>query len=241
VKLSKRILKSEGFRAIACWLAAALIRFVHMTNRWQTVRGEIPKRYWDRKKPFIVCFWHGRIMQMRYCWDMTHPICMLISDHQDGQLIARTNTHFGINTVVGSSSKGGARAIREMVRLLKSGDYIGITPDGPRGPRMRASDGTIALARLTSVPIIPVSYSTSRGKHLRSWDRFLVAKPFGKGVIVWGEPIEVPRDADKQTIENARIELENNLNTITNEADELVGRAIVEPEPLTSEPEVSAK
>ncbi len=232
MKLSKRILKSDGFRAFACWIAAWLIRLVHATNRWQVVRGDIPRQFWRDNKPFIVCFWHGRIMLMRYCWDMAHPIYMLISEHQDGQLIARTNTHFGIKTVVGSSSRGGAKAVREMVRLLNSGQYVGITPDGPRGPRMRAGEGLITVARLAGVPIIPVSYSTSRGKHLGSWDRFLVAQPFGRGVIVWGQPVEIARDADETAIEEARTQIEDSLNTVTREADDLVGRAFVEPEPL---------
>ncbi len=232
MKLSKRILKSEGVRAVGCWIAAWLIRLVHTTNRWQVVRGDIPQQYWRENKSFIVCFWHGRIMLMRYCWDMAKPICMLISEHQDGQLIARTNTHFGTKAVVGSSSRGGAKAVREMVRLLNSGTYVGITPDGPRGPRMRSGEGLITVARLAGVPIIPVSYSTSRGKHLSSWDRFLVAKPFGKGVIVWGQPIEVARNADKEAIEDTRTRIEDSLNTITREADGLVGRACVEPEPL---------
>jgi len=233
----KRFLKSDGFRGFACWLVAGLIRFVHMTNRWQVIRPEIPGAFWRDGKPFIVCFWHGRIMMMSYCWDMAHPIRMLISDHQDGQLIARTNRHFGIKTVVGSSSKGGARAMRDMVRLLADGEYVGITPDGPRGPRMRASDGVISVAKLSGVPILPVSYSTSRGKHLGSWDRFLVAKPFGRGVIVWGDPIYVDRNAGAETSVQVRNQVEDSLNRITSEADERVGRTPVDPAPLPDQPE----
>ena len=97
---------------------------------------------------------------------------------------------------------------------------------------MRSGEGLITVARLAGVPIIPVSYSASRGTHLRSWDRFLVAKPFGRGAIVWGQPIEVARDADEETIENTRSQIEHSLNTITREADDLVGRAYVEPEPV---------
>ena len=228
MKLSKRILKSDGFRAVACWLAAGLIRLVHLTNRWQVISGDIPQKFWAEKKPFILCFWHGRIMMAPYCWDRSAPINMLISDHQDGQLIARTVSHFGIKTVVGSTSKGGAKAVREMVKWIKGGEYVGITPDGPRGPRMRSSEGAVVVARLSGVPLIPVSFSTSRGINLRSWDRFLVAKPFGRGVFVWGQPIYVGRD----NVDQAREDLEASLNRLTREADKLAGRDPVEPAPL---------
>ena len=228
MKLSKRILKSDGFRAVACWLAAGLIRVVRLTNRWRVIGGDIPQGFWAEKKPFILCFWHGRIMMAPYCWDKNAPINMLISDHQDGQLIARTVSHFGIKTVVGSTSKGGAKAVREMVKWIKGGEYVGITPDGPRGPRMRSSEGAVVVARLSGVPLIPVSFSTSRGKNLRSWDRFLVAKPFGRGVFVWGEPIYVGRD----NVDQARRDLEDSLNRLTAEADQHVGRSPVEPAPL---------
>ena len=228
MKLSKRILRSDGFRAVACWLAAGLIRVVHLTNRWQVVGGDIPQKFWAENKPFILCFWHGRIMMAPYCWNRNTPINMLISDHQDGQLIARTVSHFGIKTVVGSTSKGGAKAVREMVKWIKSGEYVGITPDGPRGPRMRSSEGAVVVARLSGVPLIPVSFSTSRGKNLRSWDRFLVAKPFGRGVFVWGQPIYVGRD----NVDQARKDLEASLNQLTREADQLAGRGPVDPAPL---------
>lgn len=236
----KRILKSDGFRAFACWLGAGLIRFVHLTNRWQVVRREIPEAFWRDDKPFIVCFWHGRIMMMNYCWDTVHPINMLISEHQDGRLIAGTNAYFGIRAVAGSTNKGGARALRSMVKSLAAGEYAGITPDGPRGPRMRASDGVIAVAKLSGVPILPVSFSTSRGKHLNSWDRFLVAKPFGRGVIVWGEPIHVDRNADVQASSLIRQQVEDSLNWITREADEMVGRTPVDPAPLPESSEGQA-
>ncbi len=225
----KWLLRSDGFRNALCRLGAAYIRLVQWSGRWTTVRGEIPRRFWDQGKPFILCFWHGRLLMMAHCWDHQHPIHMLISQHRDGQIIARTIGHFGVRTVAGSSSRGGAQALRALVKALKSGDCVGITPDGPRGPRMRASDGIVSVARLAGVPIIPATFSASRGWLLNSWDRFLVAAPLSRGVIVWGEPIEVPRDADAEALENARLRVEDGLNAITAEADGLLGRDTVEP------------
>jgi len=225
VKLSKRILGSGYVRAAACLMAALTIRLIHLSVRWQTIDRAIPAEFWSENRPFILAFWHGRLMMMPYSWHPQKAVKMLISDHQDGQLIARTIAHFGIDTVVGSSSKGGARALREMVRHLRQGTCVGITPDGPRGPRMRASEGVITLARLSGIPVIPVSYSVSRGRNLGSWDRFLLALPFGRGVFIWGDPIYVDHDSP----ESARQKVEDALNRITREADQHMGRVAVQP------------
>lgn len=229
MSLHKRILKSDGFRKAICWIGAQYIRLVRLTGRWQDVRGEIPRSYWEEGKPFILCFWHGRLLMMPYCWRRDKTIHMLISQHRDGQLIANTVAHFGIKTAAGSSSKGGSAALRTMLKALKAGEYVGITPDGPRGPRMRASAGIVGVARMSGVPIIPATYGVSRRKVLGSWDRFLVAWPFVRGTMVWGDPIEVPRDADEDMLEAKRLEVEEGLNAITAEADRLFGFDPIEP------------
>jgi len=236
VKAIKAVLKSDTFRKAVCWIGSLYIRTVHSTGRWQVVRGEVPAHFWNSGKPFILCFWHGRLLMMPYCWDLSKTIHMLISEHRDGQLIARTVGHFGIKTAAGSSSRGGAKALRTMVKAIAAGEYVGITPDGPRGPRMRASDGIVHVARLSGVPVVPATYSSSRGRVLGSWDRFLVALPFGRGAIVWGKPITVPRNADETTIETYRLGIEEELNAITREADELVGRSPVEPAEIADAP-----
>ncbi len=229
MSLFKNIQRSAAFRWTLCLLGAAYIRLVRVTSRWQVIGGEIPERYWNANKPFIVCFWHGRLLMMPYCWNFSHPIHMLISIHRDGLLISQTVKRFGIETVAGSTSKGGAMALRHMAKLLAGGTCVGITPDGPRGPRMRSGTGIVGLARLSGVPIIPVSFSISRGKNLGSWDRFLVGGLFGRGVFVWGEPIEVPGHADAERLEQARLRVEQAMNDITNRADLHAGRIPVEP------------
>lgn len=227
----KRILQSEAVRLFFCWLAALYIRLVYHTGRWTVIGGETPKRFWDEGKPFILGFWHGRLLMMPYCWDHQRTIFMLISQHRDGQLIARTVGHFGIKTAEGSTTRGGASALRTMVKALNQGDYVGITPDGPRGPRMRATEGIVNVARLSGVPVIPSAFGTARGRNLSTWDRFLVAWPFGRGVIVWGDPITVDRDANPEAQEKARLQIEDGLNAVTAEADRLTARPPVEPAP----------
>lgn len=226
--LSKKIAKSTPVRLFVCWLAALYIRFVWVTSRWKMVgKDHLDDTFTNG--PAILCFWHGRLLMAPYTWQKPHPFRMLISAHRDGELIANTVAHFNIDWVKGSTSKGGAGALRSMVKALRSGEWVGITPDGPRGPRMRVSDGIVSLAKLSGVPILPVTYGIRRGKVLGSWDRFLAAFPFSSGVLIWGEPLNVPRDADEDELAKIREELENRLNAITREADEATARTPVEP------------
>ena len=230
--LVKRVTRSDSVRGALCWLGAQYIRLVRATGYWRVEGGQIPAAFWREDKPFILAFWHGRIMMMPYCWPRGETIRMLISQHRDGQFIARTVAHFGIDTVAGSSSKGGSAALRSMLRSLKQGECVGITPDGPRGPRMRASDGIVHVARMSGVPVIPCGFSARRRKVLGSWDRFTVAAPFSKGVFVWGEPILVPPDATPEQIEEARLAIEAGLTHVTQSADRAMGHVPVEPAPL---------
>ena len=168
--LSKRILSSNAVQSVLCLIIALYTRLVYFTVRWQFVRGDIPAAFWDSDKPFILALWHGRLLMMPYSWRRNGKkiggenknIYILISAHRDGQLIAKTIGRLGLKSIEGSSSKGGAGALKRMVGVLKAGEYVGITPDGPRGPRMRASSGVVALARLSGSPVIPVTCSVTR-------------------------------------------------------------------------------
>ncbi len=235
-----QLLHSEWVRNGLGWIGAQYIKLVWASGRWRSIGASIPAGYWDAGQPFILAFWHGRLLMMPYCWPGGKPMNMLISKHRDGDFIAQIISYFGLGVLRGSSAKsgkhdkGGGGAFRAMLRLLGRGEYAGITPDGPRGPRMRAGDGIIALARLSGAPVIPVSYATVFRIHARSWDRFLIALPFSRGVFIWGEPINVPRDADAQMIEHVRRTIEDSLNRITAEADVMCGHAPVEPAPELS-------
>jgi lysophospholipid acyltransferase (LPLAT)-like uncharacterized protein len=228
----KSLLKSDLVRRTACALAALWIRLVHVTSRWQVMNDDAPNQLWDDGKPFIVAFWHNRLMMLSYIWRKGLPMNMLISQHRDGELIANTIAHLGINSVRGSSSRDGAQALRTLVKALKNGESIGITPDGPRGPRMRASDGVVSIARLAGVPILPATVATSRRRVLGSWDRFLIALPFSRGVYIWGEPVHVPRDASDKELADIRLMIENKLIDIGLQADELCGQPAIDPAPV---------
>jgi lysophospholipid acyltransferase (LPLAT)-like uncharacterized protein len=229
---AKRILRADRTRRFLGRVIALWIRFVFWTSRWHTIGGEIPRPYWDQGKPFILAFWHGRLMMAPMAWRRGASMNMLISANKDGRIIADAIQHFDLETITGSKSKGGMAALRAMLRALGEGQNVGVTPDGPRGPAMRASLGIIVAARMTGAPILPLSYATTRRRILGSWDRFHVALPFSRGVFIWGEPIRVARDADAEAQDAARQLLEDQLNAITAEADRRCGRVPVEPAPL---------
>ncbi len=230
MKVHKRVLRNGLVRWLISWAASLYIRLVHATGRWTVVRDEIPRRFWDAGEPFILAFWHGRMLMTPYSWNRAKAVQMLVSGHPDAQLGAKVMARLGIRSVVGSSRRGGTAGLRAMVKTLKAKQYVGIAPDGgPRGPRLRAALGAVRVARLAGVPIIPMAYGIDRRIVLRSWDRFVIAKPFGRGHFVWGEPIEVPRDADGLKMEELRAKVEDGLNAVTNEADRLSGHDVIEP------------
>jgi lysophospholipid acyltransferase (LPLAT)-like uncharacterized protein len=155
----------------------------------------------------------------------TSPFKMnvLISGHRDGDMIARVISHFNFATISGSSSKNSRVALREILSKIKSKEDIAITPDGPRGPACKINSNIIGIARMTGVPIIPMSFSCARHYRFRSWDRFMLPKIWGKGVLVYGRPIYVAKDSSAEEISKLEQELELEMNSITAKADLLVG------------------
>lgn len=230
----KRILSSDVVRKTISWLAAQYIKSVWVFGRWRIVGDEKPDALLRDGKPFIVAFWHGRLIMMAFSWRRCDLVNMLISGHRDGQLVSGMIAHFGSKTVFGSSTRGGTAAFIQLARLLKGGEIVGITPDGPKGPRMRANEGIVALAKLTGVPILPLTFSASLRYVCGSWDRFVLPLPFGRGIFLWGEPIYVSKNSDKVEVNEKRVELENVLIQLTQRADWLMNRSDVEPAPLSS-------
>ncbi len=220
---AKGLLRSEAARRFLCWLAHLYVRFVFWTSRWETDRDDIPRNLRRNGKSFIVAFWHGRLLMLPLAWYGMGTLHMLISGHRDGRLIADIVSYFGIRSIAGSSNQGGSGALRAMVRQIRAGDCVGITPDGPDGPAMRSSAGIVGAARLARVPIVPISYATSRRRILNTWDRFHLPLPWSRGIFIWGEPIEVPADLTDQAVDTWRRHIEERMIQQTAEADRRVG------------------
>ena len=227
--LGKRVVRSRLGLTVLAWTYARYTGLVYASSRWQTQGREEADALLGAGRPFIAAFWHGRLMMAPQGWREDVPIHVIISRHRDGESIARAVRHLGVAAIRGSRTRGGAAALRNSLRLLKGGGYLGVTPDGPRGPRMRVQPGIIALARLSGAPIVPATYAVSRRVAADSWDRFVIALPFSRGVYLWGQPIHVAADADADDMEESRCLLEERLNTLTADADRMVGAAPIEP------------
>ena len=226
---AKRLLRSEPARLFLCWLIHLYIRLVYATVRWTVEGADIPLRLRREGKPFILAFWHGRLLMIPMAWQRLAPMHMLISGHRDGRIIADAVRYFGVDSIAGSSNAGGSAALRAMVRHIRNKECVGITPDGPNGPAMRATSGIVAASRLSGAPILPVTYATRPRRILATWDRFHFPFPFGRGIYLWGEPIEVPQDLDDSGLELWRRRVEERMIEQTAEADRRVGNAATAP------------
>ena len=214
----KRLLKAPATIAALAWLLALYIRFVYVTSRKERRIAPEAQAYMNGSDNGIFAFWHGRMMMMLPFRPPGRRMHVLSTPHRDGQLSSRIVRVFGNYTIYGSSTRGGHSAAREMLRVLEAGDNISITPEGPRGPVQVVQKGTMAIARLSGKPVIPVTFSSTRQKRFDSWDRFILPLAFGRIVFCVGAPIVVERHGDE---EQMRLAIEQAMNRLVEEADEL--------------------
>ena len=221
MSLSKKLLKSPQTITLLSYILAAYIWLVYVTSRKEILAAEAAKPYLEGRDNAIFCFWHGRMMMLPAVHHI-RKMHILISLHRDGALISKVIGHFGHGTISGSSSRGGDTALRVMMRTLESGDNVGITPDGPRGPNQQmVGPGAVSLAKLAQKPILPVTFAASRCYCLDSWDKFKLARPFGRLVFCAGEPIFIEPDASQEAKCN---EVEMAMNALVDIADEAAGK-----------------
>ncbi|MBL8536168.1 MAG: lysophospholipid acyltransferase family protein [Hyphomonadaceae bacterium] len=229
-------------RAIGAYMA-----LVAVTTRWRRINQAAAEPFWaDPAARLIIAVWHGRFFVAHKLWAFgagAPKVKFLISRSRDGGVVTHAARSVGVDVVRGSAAKqrkgdtgaqqkGGVGATFELLRHIEDGGAIGMTPDGPRGPRMRAKMGVIQIARMAQIPLLPITWATRWRVVLNSWDRFSFPFPFGAGVLIWGNPIPPPPpDADAAEMERVRVQLENELNRITAEADRMMGTVVVEPAP----------
>lgn len=181
-----------------------------------------------KTRRFILAFWHSRILVTAYMHKGWKGVIMA-SRSVDGEIIARVVERQGHEAVRGSTGKGGLRALATQIKALNTKARPGaMIPDGPQGPRFRIQPGIITLAQKTGCPIIPASFSARKIKVFNSWDRFVVPYPFTRTRLVYGTPTYVPNDANKETLENCRENLEREMRRITFAHDRYFGHSINE-------------
>jgi lysophospholipid acyltransferase (LPLAT)-like uncharacterized protein len=203
----KSLLRSSQAQAVLPALLGSYLALALRTTRW-TLDGEEHFRPHGAGAPAVFAFWHEFLPLMpalsliarRLPFYRPTPIHTLVSQHRDGQFIGAVVRRFGILPILGSSTRGGAAGLRNLLTVLRQGDLIGITPDGPQGPRRQAAAGVAQLAALSGVPVVPLAARTSRRIQLRTWDQMPVPLPFGRGIMVCGPAISVPRGGWKDAV-----------------------------------------
>lgn len=217
----KKVRKSATFDRIAAKILPILMKFSYKTTKWTIIGEDIPDAYHRSGKPFVTCLWHDRLMLAPCVWKWEKPLHVLASSHRDGRLIAKVVENFSMPVVYGSTGKDGMAAAKELIKLVKSGEYVAVIPDGPRGPRHKLAPGAIAISRLSHADILVYSFAVERFKRLNSWDKFIISWPFNRGVMVWGKPIK-PEELKGMSMEEATEFVGERINEASREAYRLL-------------------
>ncbi len=197
------------------WLALVVIG---TTLRLKIVGGRFHRQMLRRRDGFIYALWHGR-MFLPLCFIRGRKITVLVSRHRDGELLKWVLTRLGYETVRGSTTSGGGKALRELLLQSGRGTIFAVTPDGPKGPARKVQPGVIFLAQRKGIPILPVSGAARKRKLFASWDSFMLPLPFSKSVLAFGSPIFVDPSLTETEFQQQCMNLERSLNEITKLAE----------------------
>jgi lysophospholipid acyltransferase (LPLAT)-like uncharacterized protein len=203
-RIQARLISILGYR---------LVQLLGSTLRWKTEGLEHFDAIVAGGHQPVMAFWHGRILPATYYF-RRRGIVVITSENFDGEWIAGIIERFGYGTARGSTSRGGRRALLQLVRDMEAGQPAAFTIDGPRGPARIAQPGAVWLSKATGNPVLPFHVEADRCWTLGSWDRTQIPKPFATLALVVGEPFTVPPDADEVQIESARGELEARLSRL---------------------------
>jgi len=189
------VLKKEYSLSFADWLILLTVTpLIHLFGwSWrieEAGRSELGPRARPKEK-ILWPLWHETILASVW-WHRRRDVHVMISSSRDGELIATLARFLGYTPVRGSSTRGGQEAAREMVEFIERGKPCAITPDGPRGPRRQMKMGAVQIGRLTGCSVVPFGFAAEHGWRLKSWDKFIIPRPFTRAVFVYGEPIFVP-------------------------------------------------
>lgn len=228
-KIAKKIKETRWFYSLVSTLLYAYVRLVGKTTKWDVSGAERFYSVLDKDGSLIMVAWHGRIMMLPYFWNGSSKLKALVSLHRDGQLVVKLLQSFGIEIIGGSTNNNALGAAFSLMRALKKNDSVAIIPDGPRGPAMRMTMSPIYYAQKTGIPIVGMGYSIKGAKLARSWDSMMLPPLFSKGIVYATEPFYIPKDATKEDLEKYRLQIEENLNKLTKEADEKMGVCYIAP------------
>jgi hypothetical protein len=178
-----------------------VLRLLALTWRVR-LTNDAPWRALKREgKPYIFALWHGELLPLLWAHRGGGHMIM-VSEHGDGEIVARLIARLGLGTVRGSTTRGGSRALLGIIRVLESGQSAAFTPDGPRGPRHVWQPGILSAARRAPAPIVCIGIAVNRAWRTRGWDQFVIPKPFARITVVYSDP--EPSTAADLAVDSAR-------------------------------------
>lgn len=208
--------KEMKFGAVGA-LGQGLVSGLFTTTRCTRVGVEHFEQFRRAGQPVIFVFWHGVMLPLIH-YHRSEGIVVLVSEHADGEYVTRVLHRNGFDTARGSSTRGGSRGLRELLRAARSGRDLAVTPDGPKGPPRVFKKGALVAAQLTGLPMIPMSCGASAAWHFDSWDRFMVPRPLSRVRIVYGEPVRVPRGIDDAGLDELAVDMATRLHALDADA-----------------------
>jgi lysophospholipid acyltransferase (LPLAT)-like uncharacterized protein len=204
--------------AVVSAAGAVLMRVLGCTMRLRAPGMEQAQPYLSAQGSLLAAQWHGDHFPVLYAY-RHQGFYVITSQSADGQILTNVLASLGYRCVRGSSTRGGIKALIELARIVRRGALATIAVDGPRGPRRQAKPGIVLLAKMTGCSVLPVGAAMDRYWEFHSWDRYRIPKPFSRALILLGEPITVPPDADDQVLEAKRLELEHALVALAERAE----------------------
>lgn len=215
---------------LAAFLGFLLIKSIYLTCRAKGLNIPTTETYLKaRRSPVIITFWHSQqliipgLLRPLFSPYEKRRTFTLISEHSDGRIISKVTSYFGLDNVPGSSTRSGRKAAIRLIKVLKAGDNIAITPDGPRGPVNQSKEGVLRVAQLSGAPILPIAGGASSSWRMTSWDKMVVPKFFSRLQLRIGEPMYISEDLDDAGIAAELEKLNKTLDTLSREAEEFSG------------------
>ena len=215
MRILKRFSKTKYGQKSIGFLFYLITKFICFSIRWKCYDEDQKSNIINNKDQYIFCCWHNRLFLGPHLLPRNRIINALQSSHSDGMITSIAFKYLGMNVILGSSMKGGMQAFRKMVKCIKNGESIAITPDGPKGPKETVKEGVIKLAQITGIPIVPLVWSTKKFKIIDSWDNFVIPFPFSKGIYTFGKPIYVDKKISENNFEILRLEVESEIKRLT--------------------------
>ena len=219
MRVIKRFSKTHIGQKLIGFLFYSITSLISRSIRWEYLVENKKSNIFNSNEEYIFCCWHNKLFLGPHLLPRNRIINALQSSHSDGMVTSLAFKYLGMNVILGSSKKGGMQAFRKMVKCIKLGESVAITPDGPKGPKEKVKEGIIKLAQITETSIIPLVWTTNKFKLINSWDNFVIPYPFSKGVYSFGKPIYVKKQINKYELETARQNLENEIKRLTKQVE----------------------